>query len=150
MIPFFVSENFAWTFFPVSIFQTGGAKGQRVTVNCTKRHFIGKNTFFLCPSCQVDVKQPKWQLLNFLFLKWSKTKIGFIDPTKPVISLSLTQSAQTVRCIRTLKLAVKHLEFLHALWNIWSTVDENYSARGSNVFERASFLNISLDKYEFL
>ena len=48
------------------------------------------------------------------------------------------------------KLAVKHLEFFHALWNIWSKVAEN--TRGLEFFEGESFLkwNITSDKYEFL
>ena len=86
------------------------------------------------------ISNQKMAVIKLSVLEMVQDKDWFHWPTKPVISLSLTQSAQTVKCIRTLKLAVKHLEFLHALWNIWSTVDENYSARGSNVFERASFL----------
>lgn len=70
---------------------------------------------------------------------------------KPAISLSLTQSAQTVKCIRIVKLAVKHLEFLHAPLIIDRKLLEILDER-IRFFERESFLkwNISSDRYEFL
>ena len=55
------------------------------------------------------------------WFRWSNetnNDISVIKIVKPAISLSLTQSAQTVKCIRIVKLAVKHLEFLHAPWII--------------------------------
>ena len=88
------------------------------------------------------------------WFRWSNetnNDISVIKIVKPAISLSLTQSAQTVKCIRIVKLAVKHLEFLHAPLIIDRKLLEILDER-IRFFERESFLkwNISSDRYEFL